>query len=51
MVGLGQAASDAVIAGRRAITKPMRTTLSIGQDIAGGKAVHEAQIPGTQIGL
>jgi hypothetical protein len=51
MVVPGKAASNAVISGRRAITKPMRKTLSIGQDIEGWKAVHEAQIPGTKIGL
>ena len=33
------------------ITKPMRKTLSISQDIEGWNAVHEVQIPGTKIEL
>ena len=51
MVARGKAASNAVISGHRAITKPMRKTLSIGQDIEGWNAVHEVQIPGTKIEL
>jgi hypothetical protein len=40
-----------VISGHREITKPMRKTLSIGQDIEGWNAVHEVQISGTKIEL
>ena len=50
MVALGKAASNAVISGHREITKPMRKTLSIGQDIEGWD-VHEVHIPGTKIEL
>ena len=50
MVALGKAASNAVISGRRVMTKPMRKTLSIGQDIEGWD-VNEVQIPGTKIEL
>ncbi len=51
MVVRGKAARNAVISGRREMTKPMRKTLSIGQDIEGWNAVHEAQISGTKIEL
>jgi hypothetical protein len=50
MVARGKAASNAVISGHRAITKPMRKTRSIGQDIEAWD-VHEVQIPGTKIEL
>ena len=50
MVALGKAARNAVISGRREITKPMRKTPSIGQDIEGWD-VNEVQIPGTKIEL
>jgi hypothetical protein len=50
MVARGKAASNAVISGHRAMTKPLRKTLSIGQDIEGWD-VHEVQIPGTKIEL
>jgi hypothetical protein len=50
MVALGNAVSNAVISGRREITKPMRKTQSIGQDIEGWN-VNEVQIPGTKIEL
>ncbi len=50
MVALGKAVRNAVISGHREITKPMRKTLSIGQDIAGWE-VNEVQIPGTKIEL
>jgi hypothetical protein len=48
MVALGKAVSNAVDSGRRERTKPMRKTLSIGQDIEGWE-VNEVQIPGTKI--
>jgi hypothetical protein len=51
MVARGKAARNAVISGHREMTKPMRKTLSIGQDIEGWNAVHEVQIPGTKIEL
>ncbi len=51
MVALGKAVRNAVISGRHEITKPMRKTQSIGQDIEGWIAVHEAQISGTKIEL
>jgi hypothetical protein len=50
MVARGKAARNAVISGHRAITKPMRKTLSIGQDIEGWD-VNEVQISGTKIEL
>ena len=50
MVALGKAVSNAVISGRREITKPMRKTPSIGQDIEWWN-VNEVQIPGTKIEL
>ena len=48
MVARGKAASNAVISGHREMTKPLRKTLSIGQDIEGWD-VNEVQIPGTKI--
>ena len=51
MVARGKAARNTVISGPRAMTKPLRKTRSIGQDIAGWNAVHEVQIPGTKIEL
>ena len=50
MVARGKAVRNAVISGRRAITKPMRKTRSIGQDIEGWE-VNEVQIPDTKIEL
>ena len=50
MVARGKAVSNAVISGHREITKPMRKTLSIGQDIEGWET-NEVQIPGTKIEL
>ena len=50
MVAFGKAVRNAVISGRREITKPMRKTQSIGQDIEGW-TVNEVQIPGTKIEL
>ena len=50
MVGLGKVVRNAVISGRHAITKPMRRTPSIGQNIEGWD-VNEVQIPGTKIEL
>jgi len=51
MVARGKAARNAVSSGPREMTKPMRKTRSIGQDIEGWNAVHEVQIPGTKIEL
>ena len=51
MVARGKAARNTVISGPRTMTKPLRKTRSIGQDIAGWNAVHEVQIPGTKIEL
>jgi hypothetical protein len=48
MVAFGKAVRNAVISGHREITKPMRKTQSIGQDIEGWE-VNEVQIPGTKI--
>src|SRR5438270_13990638 len=50
MVARGKAVSNAVISGRHEITKSMRKTLSIGQDIEGCE-VNKVQIPGTKIEL
>ena len=50
MVAFGKAVRNAVISGHREITKSMRKTPSIGQDIEGW-AVNEVQIPGTKIEL
>ncbi len=49
MVARGKVVRSAVISGRREITKPMRKTPSIGQDIEGWNVVDEVQIPGTKI--
>ena len=51
MAARGKAVRSAVSSGRHEITKGMRKTRSIGQDIAGWNAVHEVQIPGTKIEL
>ncbi len=51
MEGRGKAARNAVIAGRHAITKGMRKTRSIGQDIKRWWEVNEVQIPGTKNAL
>ena len=51
MVALGKAARNAVISGHREIPKPMRKTLSIGQDIEGWMVVNAVQIPGTKSAL
>jgi hypothetical protein len=50
MVAPGKAVRSVVISGRPEMTKPMRKTPSIGQDIEGGD-VSEVQIPGTKIEL
>jgi hypothetical protein len=50
MVGRGKVVRNAVISGRHEMTKSMRRTLSIGQDIEGGD-VDEVQIPGTKNAL
>ena len=50
MVALGKAVRNAVIAGRGAMTKPLRKIQSIGQDIEWWD-VNEVQIPGTKIDL
>ena len=50
MVARGKAVSHAVISGHHEMTKSMRKTLSIGQDIERGE-VDEVQIPGTKIEL
>ncbi len=50
MVAPGRAVRSVVTSGRPEITKPMRKTPSIGQDIEGGD-VSEVQIPGTKIEL
>ena len=44
----GKAVRNAVISGRREITKPMPKTQSIGQDIEEWE-MNEVQIPGTKI--
>jgi hypothetical protein len=51
MVARGKAARNAVMSGRHAMTNARRRPPSMGQDIEGGKAVHEVQIPGTKIEL
>ncbi len=48
MVARGKAVRNAVISGRREITKPMQKTPSIGRDIEEWE-VHEVQIPVTKI--
>jgi len=50
MMARGKAVSNAVISGRHAMTKPLRRTQSIGQNIE-GRDVNEVQIPGTKIEL
>ena len=50
MGGRGNAVSNAGLSGRRAITKPMPKTPSIGRDIEGGE-IHEVQISVTNIAL
>ncbi len=51
MAALGKAVRNAVISGRHEITKPMRKTQSIGQNIEGWMVVNEVQIPGTKSAL
>ena len=51
MVALGKAVKNAVSSGRREITKPMRKTRSIGQDIERWWKVNKVQIPGTKNAL
>jgi len=51
MVARGKAVRDVVISGRREMTKPMRKTPSIGQDIEWWDVVNEVQIPGLKIEL
>ena len=48
MAARGKAVSNAVIFGRRVMTKPMRKTPSIGPDIERCE-VNEGQIPGKKI--
>jgi len=50
MEGRGKAVRNAVLSGRRAMTKPLRKTLSIGHDIAWWD-MNEGQISGTKIEL
>ena len=50
MVGRGKVVRNAVISGRHKITKSMRRTPSIGQDIE-EEDVDEVQIPGTKNAL
>src|SRR3989441_12987913 len=51
MAARGTAARNAVSSGRHAITKGMRKTRSIGQDIERWWKVNEVQIPGTKDAL
>ena len=51
MVVLGRAVKSVVSSGRHEITKPMRKTQSIGQNIEGWMVVNEVQIPGTKSAL
>ena len=51
MAALGKAVTSAVSAGRHEITKGMRKTRSIGQDIERWRKVNEVQIPGTKDAL
>ena len=51
MAALGKAVSSAVSSGRHEITKGMRKTRSIGQDIERWWKVNEVQIPGTKDAL
>ena len=48
MAALGKAVRSVVTSGRHAITKGMRKTRSIGQDIERWWKVNEVQIPGTK---
>lgn len=48
MAARGKAVSSAVSAGHHEITKGMRKTRSIGQDIERWWKVNEVQIPGTK---
>ena len=48
MAARGKAVKSAVSSGRHEITKGMRKTRSIGQDIEWWWKVNEVQIPGTQ---
>ena len=48
MVDRGKAVSNAVSAGHRELTKPLRKIQSMGRDIEGWD-VNEVQIPGTKI--
>ena len=51
MTALGKAVRSAVSSGRHEITKGMRKTRSIGQDIEWWWTVNEVQIPGTKNAL
>jgi hypothetical protein len=51
MAALGKAVRSAVSSGRHEITKGMRKTRSIGQDIERWWKVNEVHIPGTQDAL
>ena len=51
MAALGQAVRSAMSSGRHEITKGMRQTRSIGQDIEWWWKVNEVQIPGTKNAL
>jgi hypothetical protein len=48
MAALGNVVRSAVSSGRHEITKGMRKTRSIGQNIERWWKVHEVQIPGTK---
>src|SRR6266436_2609980 len=51
MAALGKAVRSAVSSGRHEMTKGMRNTRSIGQDIEWWLKVSEVQIPGTKNAL
>ena len=51
MAARGKAVKSAVSSGRHEITKGMRKTRSIGQDIAWWWKVNKVQIPGTKNAL
>ncbi len=51
MAARGNAVRSVVISGRRVMTKPLRKTPSIGQNIEGWNVVNEVQIPVTKIEL
>jgi hypothetical protein len=51
MAALGKAVRSAVSSGRHEITKHMRKTRSIGQNMERWWKVNEAQIPGTKNAL